>query len=165
MIQFVRVVTRSDIASTSELAASIWLEHYPTIIGMDQTVYMIEKFQSEEAIIRQIGDGYIYYLLKDGDEGVGYFALKFTDEGLFISKFYVAAPFRGRGHGRAAMNFIERMARKKNVRKLYLTVNRGNTQSIAAYLKMGFVNSGNVVSDIGGGYVMDDYKLVKVMDE
>ena len=42
-----------------------------------------------------------------------------------------------------------------------LTVNKGNTDSIAVYLKSGFVVREEAVFDIGSGYVMDDYVMEK----
>jgi ribosomal protein S18 acetylase RimI-like enzyme len=46
---------------------------------------------------------------------------------------------------------------------LWLTVNRHNTGSIAFYQHLGFKVSGTVVQDIGSGFVMDDYKMVKAI--
>ena len=36
-------------------------------------------------------------------------------------------------------------------------VNKYNSNSIAAYEKMGFLNLGPTVADIGDGFIMDDY--------
>ena len=44
-------------------------------------------------------------------------------------------------------------------KKMWLTVNKGNENAIAAYLKLGFVRSGELLTDIGNGYVMDDYTM------
>ena len=40
---------------------------------------------------------------------------------------------------------------------VYLTVNKGNDDTIAIYRKWGFEIIDSVVTDIGGGFVMDDY--------
>ncbi len=53
------------------------------------------------------------------------------------------------------------MAQRGGYRDLVLAVNRGNTKAIAAYLKHGFAVREAVVKDIGGGFVMDDYWMVK----
>ena len=39
----------------------------------------------------------------------------------------------------------------------YLTVNKNNTKAISVYKSFGFDITDTVVTDIGGGYVMDDY--------
>ena len=40
---------------------------------------------------------------------------------------------------------------------VYLTVNKGNKRAIRAYEKSGFSITESVVTDIGHGFVMDDY--------
>ena len=42
-----------------------------------------------------------------------------------------------------------------------LRVNRKNAQAIAAYGMYGFTVVREVVEDFGGGFVMDDYVMVK----
>jgi ribosomal protein S18 acetylase RimI-like enzyme len=43
-------------------------------------------------------------------------------------------------------------------------VNKGNHRAIACYRRHGFVEEASVVNDIGGGYVMDDYVMVRPLD-
>jgi len=47
------------------------------------------------------------------------------------------------------------------VRELWLTVNKDNADSIAFYRRVGFGIAGSSVTDIGGGFVMDDYRMSK----
>jgi len=54
-----------------------------------------------------------------------------------------------------AMDFLRELAGRQGMRKIRLTVNKHI--AIAAYERAGFTRSGEVVTDIGGGYVMDDY--------
>jgi diamine N-acetyltransferase len=42
-----------------------------------------------------------------------------------------------------------------------LAVNKANAKAIAAYKKYGFRIRDSVVQPIGGGFVMDDYFMVK----
>jgi RimJ/RimL family protein N-acetyltransferase len=46
-----------------------------------------------------------------------------------------------------------------DVQRIYLTVNKRNTSSIEAYLRLGFSREGSQVADIGHGFVMDDYVM------
>lgn len=41
--------------------------------------------------------------------------------------------------------------------RIYLTVNKHNKRAIAAYERFGFARTEEAASDIGGGFVMDDY--------
>ena len=67
---------------------------------------------------------------------------------------------RGSGTGRAAMAFIEELARQQGFGRLWLTVNKGNP-AIQAYERLGFRVAEAIVMDIGNGYVMDDFRMEK----
>jgi RimJ/RimL family protein N-acetyltransferase len=61
------------------------------------------------------------------------------------------------------MRFIEDLAKQMHLGKITLTVNKSNINSIAAYQKIGFKNAGSVVTDIGAGFVMDDFIMDKAL--
>ncbi|MBS1128301.1 MAG: hypothetical protein H6Q96_681, partial [Nitrospirae bacterium] len=48
-------------------------------------------------------------------------------------------------------------------KSLYLFVNKNNTKAIRAYERFGFVKARAVVTDIGSGFVMDDYRMELVL--
>ena len=158
-----KVSTEAQIETVARLAYEIWNEHFIPIIGKAQVDYMLDKFQSKKAITEQIKNGYLYYLLKSGYEYVGYTGVCPKDDELFLSKLYVRASQRGKGLGRKAIEFLERLAGGRGLSKITLTVNKNNTDSIKAYEKFGFANLGVVVQDIGSGFVMDDYKMEKIV--
>ena len=62
------VRTDNEIRTVAGLAARIWRHHFTPIIGRDQVGYMLQRFQSFEAIADQIrNEGYRYsFLLTDG---------------------------------------------------------------------------------------------------
>lgn len=162
-IKTVKVSDENLVSVVETLAHSIWREYFPFIIGTPQVEYMLEKFQSKQALLNQIKkDGFLYYLLEDKNGNrVGYFAVVPRQKELFLSKLYVTAENRRRGYGRCAMEFIETFAREKGLSKITLTVNKNNTGSINAYKKLGFVITDSIATDIGSGFVMDDYKMEK----
>ena len=151
----------ADIKIVKELADEIWTEHYTPIIGTDQVRYMLSNFQSFEAIGKQMSEGMTYFLLYFLEEPVGYMACKPDDEDLFLSKIYVLSRMRGKGIGGHAMNFLASRAREQNFRHLSLTVNKNNKDSIRAYEKFGFINLGPLQTDIGQGFIMDDFLMKK----
>jgi ribosomal protein S18 acetylase RimI-like enzyme len=55
------------------------------------------------------------------------------------------------------MRFVTQRARKLGCDRVMLRVNRNNYQAILAYEHLGFVRIGELCSDIGNGYVMDDF--------
>jgi len=161
MTEFILANSKTDYLLIEQLADSVWKEHYTSIIGIDQVNYMLNKFQTAAVIETQISQGYQYYILLNNDKHVGYLSIKTDNDALFLSKIYVLKDFRGQGIGKAAMTFIETQAKLKNCAKITLTVNRHNHNSIKAYEKIGFLNTGEIVQDIGNGYVMDDFTMEK----
>ena len=157
---FKRVSTDDDIIEVVKLARNIWIEHYTPIVGIEQVEYMLSNFHSRDVISEEIGQQkYMYFLIKDNHRTIGYLGIQIKSDVLFLSKLYILSSERGLGIGRAAMNFIKKLAQKNKVDKISLTVNRNNKGSIAAYYKMGFVKTGEVCVDIGEGYKMDDFKM------
>lgn len=155
-----RVQSPQTIKVVADLASIIWNEHYVPIIGQDQVDYMVKSFQSAEAMEKQINDeNYEYYLIEHLSEPSGYISIKLMGNELFLSKFYVIKEKRGTGLGKTGLKFVINQAKELGASAITLTVNKYNTNSIKAYEKMGFKITGSIVSDIGAGYVMDDYKM------
>jgi len=164
-IEIIEVSDEASINKTERLAKEIWRQHYLPIIGKDQVEYMLEKFQSKQAIYEQIQNGFIYYLIKINDDYLGYLSvLPKEDTGeLFLSKIYIRLEQRGKGYGNMTMDFVESLARRRNLNRITLTVNKHNADSIKAYQKMGFRIVDSIVQDIGDGFIMDDYGMEKLL--
>jgi RimJ/RimL family protein N-acetyltransferase len=160
---FIAVATENQIAVVESLAKEIWTEYYIPIIGKEQVDYMLERFQSKQAIAEQIKTGVLYFLIKDDNEFIGYIAVQPKGRELFLSKIYIKSSKRGKGYGKKAVQYAETLAKERNLSKVVLTVNKNNVNSIKAYEKIGFKNAGPVIQDIGEGFVMDDYKMEKTV--
>lgn len=165
MVEMMKVRKASQIKAVADLAREIWNEHFVPIIGQAQVDYMLERFQSAPAIRGQIAAGYEYYLVRDRGRYAGYFALvpARTKRAAQLSKIYVRHARRGRGVGKAIIAFAEACCAERGIRRLWLTVNRHNAGSIAFYERMGFAKAKRLVRKIGRGFVMDDYKMVKLI--
>lgn len=165
-LQFVPVTQAEQIAAVAALAHEIWYEVYVPLIGRAQVDYMVGKFQQASAIQAQIEQGYEYFLVRSeatSGADIGYCALQ-EQPGpvMFISKFYLHSAARGSGTGRSCMEFIEGLARRRGINRLWLTVNKGNP-SVHIYRRLGFRIATELVMDIGGGFVMDDYRMEKTL--
>ncbi len=160
VIDFLSVHDEEQIALVVQLARQIWSEHYLNIIGQAQIDYMLARFQSSAAIAAQLREGYEYFLLQHCGQYVGYAAIRAEADSrrLFISKLYLVDTVRGQGMGRASLQYLARLADARGLNGMWLTVNKNNP-ALNAYLKVGFVKTADVVTDIGGGYVMDDFQL------
>jgi O-acetyl-ADP-ribose deacetylase len=159
-IDFYPVRDDDEIRTVAKLAYEIWNEHYVPIIGQDQVAFMVDKFQSFEAITKQIKEeDYEYYIIYHAFDPSGYIGIKPSGDELFLSKFYVLKNKRGKGLGRKGIEFILKRANDLGNKSISLTVNKENVNSIKAYEQMGFKNLGPIVTDIGEGFIMDDYVM------
>lgn len=151
-------VPAGERAQLAGYIAGLWHSAYDELLGREQVEYMTEKFQSAEAIEEQVAShGYLYFYLKDGDERIGYCALMPEEKSLFLSKLYLDGTHRGRGIGQRALAAVCAQAGALGLPRVYLTVYKGNARAIRAYEKFGFTRADSTVTDIGGGFVMDDY--------
>ena len=83
----------------------------------------------------------------------------------FISRIYLRACERGRHFASGVIAFYEDLCRERGLRAMYLTVNKGNVLGIRAYKGNGFKVIDAVETDIGQGFVMDDYIMEKRVDD
>lgn len=68
-VSFVPVQTPHDQKVLADLAQEIWTEYWPAIIGKTQTDYMVNKFQSKEAIEEAMADqAFEYWFLVADDK-------------------------------------------------------------------------------------------------
>lgn len=159
MISFEKVEENNfAISKLAELTSEIWHEYWTCILSSEQINYMVEKFQSETAIKNQIEfEKYIYFYILSNNEKAGYIGISKKDAHLFLSKLYIKKDFRHKGIGSKAFEFIKNFAKSNRYNKIILTVNKYNTNTISAYNKWGFKTIDSVITDIGNGFVMDDY--------
>lgn len=164
-IEFKEVKSPGEIEELCGLAKEAWELAYTELLGPAQIEYMVEKFLSPEAVRQQMSEqGYAYHIiLGDGAPGgfIGFAPGYEGREELFLSKLYLLPEMKGTGAARAAFELAEREALGKGLPQIRLTVNKHNTHAKEVYEHWGFETADSVVTDIGGGFVMDDYIMVK----
>lgn len=158
-IEITKVKYLPELREVAELAEKIWNECFVGIISQGQIDYMVEKFQSLDAMIGQIeNQSYTYLAVRENGELCGYIGVKPEDsDRFFLSKLYLRQDKRGRGIASAMLKRVFEEAQKAGKKSVYLTVNKHNSHAIAVYEKTGFKVVDTAVTDIGNGYVMDDY--------
>ena len=162
MIDFKQVKANNinDVKNLAELSTHIWHEFWTCIITKEQIDYMIDKFQSEKAITSQIkNENFVYFFITSSEEIIGYVGLCKKEDFLLLSKLYLKKGYRHKGIGTKAFNFIKEYAFTNNYKVIHLSINRYNQATIDAFNKWGFEKIGAVVTDIGQGFVMDDYVM------
>ncbi len=150
------------LSGIQRLAHAIWREHYPGIISSEQIEYMLREGYSFEALQREFAQGVIRYdraLLEGALVGFSAYGPHSDADALVLHKLYVEAAQRGRGCARKLVEAASEHALANSRNRVILRVNKRNSVAIAAYERMGFAKRESIVSDIGGGFCMDDYLM------
>ena len=144
------------------LARRVWHAHYPGIITPEQIDYMLAQ-RYKSALIRQtLARGDHWLAARLGDTLVGFAHGYPVGEGDYkLDKLYVDLDWQRVGIGGQLLARTADYARRSACSRLVLRVNKHNASAIAAYQKHGFNLASELVEDIGNGFVMDDYILLK----
>ena len=151
------IYSEADVRRLAKVARKVWREANVAFCTPEQVEYMIEKYQSFEAISGQLMQGYRYFLMEEDSQTLGYFGVQPQGVRLFLSKFYILKENRGRGLFSLGLERMCEICHEENLESIYLTVNRNNTRAYEVYLHKGFKVIAEECTDIGSGFVMDDY--------
>lgn len=163
-VNIIEALSAIDIGILSKTAKEIWNEYFPFLLSQDQIDYMLDKFLSYDVLIEQMQEGYEYYLALDDDNAIeGFFVIHPEKDKLFLSKMYLSKDYRNKGASTPMFDFIENRAQELGLNKIYLTVNKYNKQPMNVYRHRGFEVVDSVVTDIGEGFVMDDFIMEKTL--
>lgn len=160
----IRPVSHHEVEQISALAREIWQQHYAPIITQPQIDYMLAQRYSKPRLIEELDRVGIWWdqLLVDGTRAAfASYHLTGVPGEMKLDKLYVHPSQQRRGLGGMLITHVADQARAQHCDSLILAVNKQNAQAIAAYQKHGFVVRESVQVDIGQGFVMDDYIMVK----
>ena len=152
-----------DVDALCSLAREIWRAHYPPIIGSAQTEYMLAQRYDPAVIRAELDRSDIWWVvLREGETMVA-FASGLIDNAreLKLDKLYVHPSRQRSGFGGLLVEHMCERARALGLTAVTLAVNKHNHAAIGAYRKYGFKIRDSVVKDIGGGFVMDDFIMVR----
>jgi GNAT superfamily N-acetyltransferase len=157
-------LTAADIDAVSALARTVWQATYPSLISQAQIDAMLADRYAPERIREQLDDPrHAWWVAKQGRMLVGFAHAIIDVSGCKLDKLYIHPDSQRHGIGAALVLAVEEWARRQPVRRLWLQVNRGNAQAIRAYEKYGFRIVESRVFDIGGGFVMDDHVMERML--
>jgi len=163
MIQITEASVK-DIAKIQEIANITWPITYGEILTAEQLAYMLDLIYSDEALLKQIQNKeQLFYLISDSNSVIGFIGIEhgYKNETITkIHKIYLLPETQGKGYGKIFFEEIEKMALENNSNELLLNVNRFNT-ALNFYKKLGFEIKETVDIEIGNGYLMEDYVMVK----
>jgi len=159
----IRRAADADLRTISELAGRIWRAHYPSILSVAQIEYMLAWMYDVEQLGRDLGQGVVYELLFEGDRALGFCGYQEFPGHLKLHKLYLEVSEHHRGLGSMLLRHVEEEARRRGLEKVVLGVNRLNEKAIRAYRRNGYVIREPLKTDIGNGFVMDDFIMEKVL--
>ena len=169
----IRKATLADTPRIREIADLTWPATYAEIIAPEQITYMLNWMYSREKIEAAISDEKQDFLVLEMNNDpslnsgtvVGFAGIEhnYQDQAITrIHKLYVLPSTQGTGAGKALFNAIIDEAKANGSTLLHLNVNKAN-KAVSFYRHLGFEVAEEEVLDIGNGYVMDDYIMVKTI--
>jgi len=159
-----RALEERDFDAVRELARTIWLAHYITIITTAQIEYMLSGRFTVQNLRRYVNSRERWMDVLECDRALaGYcsYALTSEPDEMKLEQLYLLPHLHGRGVGRQMLQHVEQAVRREGARRLVLQVNKRNDKALTFYRRSNFVVRTEFVFDVGQGYVMDDYVMVK----
>lgn len=163
-LEIIKVYEDSELQALEDTAREIWNEYFTFILSDEQIEYMLDKFLSKDVLKDQLDDNYEYYFLMSNGQILGFFIIHPEEKKLFLSKIYLYDRYRNKGYSNQMFDYVEKRAQDRKLNKVYLTVNKYNKNPINIYKHKGYKVVDSVVTDIGNGFVMDDYIMEKNLD-
>ena len=160
-LSLVPVETDAQAAEARAVAEKTWPRTYGGIIPDAQIPYMIERMYAPEAIRRDAAAGTPFFLVKADGRTAGVCSADLGrrdgDGGAELHKLYLLPWHWGRGVGHWVLDELARRCREAGASSVWLRVNKRNERAQKAYRAAGFAKERAVCTDIGGGFVMDDF--------
>jgi ribosomal protein S18 acetylase RimI-like enzyme len=160
----IRQATAQDIPLIHQLAKDVFFTTYEPLQPKEKVKYLFDLMYNTTALTEQMENKkHVFLLAKDETGYLGYASYEFNYKGYNktkIHKIYVMPYSQGKGVGREMINKIADVSKQNKVEVLLLDVYRHNP-AINFYEKLGFKNVGEQITDIGNGFVMDDFVMEK----
>ncbi|MBI3433309.1 MAG: GNAT family N-acetyltransferase [Hydrogenophilales bacterium] len=153
-------LTPQEVDAVSALARIVWQTTYPALISQAQIDAMLADRYAASRIRTQLDDpNQAWWVARRNPALAGFAHAVLDGMDCKLDKLYVHPDHQRQGIGAALLRAVQDWARQQQSCRLWLQVNRGNTQAIAAYQKYGFRIVESRVFDIGHGFVMDDHVM------
>lgn len=151
-----------DIPIIQQLAQTIWPPTFANILSRQQIEYMLQWMYSKDSLSNQMQDGCIFFIAYDKAFPIGFASWqKISNNEAKLHKLYVLLQMQGKKVGFTLLQKAISLSQEKGLQRLVLNVNRYNVKAIDFYLRTGFKIEKEEDIDIGQGYFMNDYVMVK----
>ncbi|MBV8253167.1 MAG: GNAT family N-acetyltransferase [Chitinophaga sp.] len=159
----IKLATIADIPVIQALAVKIWTPTYQSILSPEQMTFMMDMMYSTPSLEQQMTEKeHQFIIMADGEAPIAYAAYSKTDDPSIykLHKIYLDPTYQGKGAGKFLLNTVADQVAAKGATILELDVNRFN-KAKQFYEKMGFSVIKEKNTDIGNGYLMEDYVMQK----
>lgn len=159
-------VDEEHLPALAKLAGVIWRACYPEVISREQIEYMLARMYALDTLRDELRFHSIrFYRLIVAGEFSGFASMGPDDvpRVMKLHKLYLLPAWHDHGLGSRLLEHCQTEARRLGARRLILAVNKRNRRAISAYRRNGFAIVEAVVTDIGGGFVMDDFIMAKAL--
>lgn len=154
----IRLLEKEELKIVHELAHAIWPSTFKEILSPEQIVYMLNWMYRLEKLESQLDEGHQFFILEEEGNPLGFMGIEqISRELVKVHKIYILPNQQGKGLGKKMFQFLENLFPEAS---LTLNVNRFN-KATQFYKQLGFKISKEENIDIGNGYWMEDYVLIK----
>ena len=137
-IDFVPAKT-SDAAAVSTLRHRIWDTTYRGVYP-DAVIDDFNYDWHQQRDLQKITDpSFTVYLIKYGDEDIGYFIFQHAGSAVWLSSLYVLQEYQHRGIGKRAFSILRDYCREKGISRFSCHCSPHNENAMRFYRRMGGV--------------------------
>ena len=168
-------VREEETEELSMMATYMVEQHIQSYYGRRQKEYMLESFQSADAIRRAMKDGEKYYWIDSIPAGekesvlamldmCGYLSCSCQDHTIVITNLYIMEETRGRHLMRECMELLARAEDlPEGMERIRISIPEGYVDAIAVFEHIGFEKEGKEEISIGKNYKLNCVNLSKAM--
>ncbi len=160
MIEIIETSSQ-DLPVIRQLAAQTFYPTYLPNQPKDKVEYLYNRMYSMSSLTEQMKNGQRFILAKDKTGYLGFASYEINYKNLPVTKIhkiYVLPSAQGKGVGKELVNYISNIAKQNKCEAILLDVYRHNP-AIQFYEKMGFKKVAEQITDVGNGFVMDDFVM------
>jgi ribosomal protein S18 acetylase RimI-like enzyme len=146
------------------IAHATWPVTYGQLLPAGQLEYMLDLIYSEGSIKQQMERRHQFSIGYHAGEPIGFASVEKqykSPANFMIHKLYVLPSFQGKGIGKIFLDYLAMLASQAGHDTIMLRVFVKNQNAIRFYQHLGFQSIGEEVSELGNGYTVKDYVMVR----
>ena len=129
----------SDADAIAALRHRIWAATYRGVYP-DAVIDDFDYARHRQRDLEKISDpSFTVYLIRHGEEDIGYFMFQDADAGLWLRSLYVLREYQHRGIGKQAFSILKDYCREKGIRRFACGCSPHNENAMLFYQRMGGV--------------------------